>query len=227
MVFRPRWRNDCWRGAGHMTSESSPNNKQGSSNDMQLYFVRQQHHYCKYLNIPRPSLSAPAGLWMTSWRSHGRELNTPVELPFDPRAPKASCSSAAPSRRISDTQHGILFREQCMNMAVVFMDIKLYLHNTGVHPPQPSRYSCRESRHGTDLVEAAWKGEFKENRFTYCNNRAINVLIIKLWSVCLDLQSSCSFSTGYWKVLFRHRAKLPAISMSWSNASHCRFPRLI
>ncbi len=45
--------------------------------------------------------------------------------------------------------------------------------------------------------------------------------------MCLDLQSSCSFSTGYWKVLSRHSAKLLAISMSWSSVSHWRFPRLI
>ena len=43
----------------------------------------------------------------------------------------------------------------------------------------------------------------------------------------LHLQSFCSCSAGYWKVLSRHRARLPAISMSWSSVSHRRFPCLI
>lgn len=60
-----------------------------------------------------------------------------------------------------------IFGKQHIIMALIIMDNywKLYLHNTRVHPPQPSLYSSQESRHGTGLEEEACWGGNQRNHF--------------------------------------------------------------
>lgn len=54
-------------------------------------------------NILKPGLLVPSSICMTSWRSHGSELNTPVNNPFGPKASHAWRRSVAPSLRMSKT----------------------------------------------------------------------------------------------------------------------------
>lgn len=176
-------------------------------------------HTTKHMfNIPRlGSSAAPSCVWMTSRRSQGRELNTPAELPLSTMAPQASRSRAAPALRISTTQWSVLTFS--ITTPQYCFDMTIYLRNKQVHHQQPSLYSCQEEHHGTGLGEVTcWR---KSNISHYKNN---NFHKSKSY---LHLHSFCRISTGYWNILSLHRAKLLAISMSWSSVSHWRFPSLI
>lgn len=62
---------------------------------------------------------------------------------------------------------------------------KLYLHNTWVHPPQPSLYSCQESHRGIDSEEATCKGEIQYILFTVTIKKRLFIhhqtIMVCLW----------------------------------------------
>lgn len=79
--------------------------RQGNQNSIRCEcFLKGTQYYVNiYIYIiPRAGFPAESWVWMTSHRSQGSELNTPVLVPFDPRASVASRSSTVPSLTISD-----------------------------------------------------------------------------------------------------------------------------